>query len=429
MIEVLDTRPDCDVQDAEYHRLLGYPRGHVLGERALELAAWARRWFADHGRPWIYLREIELRLTPDALRIDGIAFGSRQLRQHLTQSEASRAMLVAVSAGRAAEEHARELWEAGKPDEYFFLEIFASAVVERIVAATSGRICDLAERDGLIAVPHYSPGYSGWDVADQNKLFELITRGAQETFPEKLEVMSSGMLRPKKSLLGVFGLTARTPQALAASRATPCENCALSPCRYRRAPYRHAAASRTAVPAGPSSLSRNATYTVNPRALRKWSQERVRLEARPDGALDATFRFDGTTCSNMGRPLAFDYTVSLSDARDGYRILQADCRPVPDDDGYKAMCAYISDATGLMQAIATEKPLLGRPLDDVLAWTRTAAPSGCHCDAAARAHKWGLVLEAIHFALSQSGTGVPPVDLRRDAAATPEPTAPALPSP
>jgi hypothetical protein len=54
-----------------------------------------------------------------------------------------------------------------------------------------------------------------------------------------------------------------------------------------------------------------------------------------------------------------------------------------------------------MQAIATEKPLLGRPLGDVLHWTRPAAPAGCHCDAASRAHKWGLALEAIHFALAQ----------------------------
>ena len=77
MIEVLDPRPDCDVQDAEYHRLLGYPRDHALGERALELATWARGWFAEHGRPWIYLREVDLQLTPDALCLDGTSFASR----------------------------------------------------------------------------------------------------------------------------------------------------------------------------------------------------------------------------------------------------------------------------------------------------------------------------------------------------------------
>jgi hypothetical protein len=56
-----------------------------------------------------------------------------------------------------------------------------------------------------------------------------------------VEVMESGMTRPKKTLLGVFGLTPRTPESLAASRATPCENCAFTPCRYRRAPHHSAA--------------------------------------------------------------------------------------------------------------------------------------------------------------------------------------------
>jgi hypothetical protein len=103
----------------------------------------------------------------------------------------------------------------------------------------------------------------------------------------------------------------------------------------------------------------------------------------------------------MGRPLAFDYVVTLSSANEGHVIRAADCRPAPGDDGHQQMCAYLSDAPALMHAIATEKPLLGRPLGDVLSWTRDAARAGCHCDAASRAHKWGLALEAIHFALAQ----------------------------
>ncbi|MEI6065640.1 MAG: hypothetical protein WCQ26_13685, partial [Pseudanabaena sp. ELA748] len=125
------------------------------------------------------------------------------------------------------------------------------------------------------------------------------------------------------------------------------------------------------------------------------------------GNLVASFRFDGTTCSNLGRPLAFDYTVTLGPAEDGHPLRASACRAAPGDDGHKLMCAYLGDGPALMQAIATEKPLLGRPIGDVLTWTRTAAPSGCHCDAASRAHKWGLALEAIHFALTQRHPSTP----------------------
>ena len=393
-LEQLDVNPKVDVQEAEYRRLLGYPAHHAPGERADELATWARGWFAEHGRPWVFMREVEVGVTTDRLMIDGTEFHSRQLKAHLREAGAERAMLVAVSAGSSCEAQASQLWQEAKPDEYFFLEMFGSAVVEHLVTSLSARICELAERDGLVAISHYSPGYTGWDIADQNRLFELITRGRTQQFPESLEVMPSGMLRPKKSLLAVVGLAARTGQALASPHLVPCEACAFAPCQYRRAAYRHAplrSDDRTAAtplatrPTASPGLAHDAKYSVNSRALRKWAQERVHIQHHERGTIAARFRFDGTTCSNQGRPLAFDYAVTLSGPGEGYTILESACRPAPGDDGHTFMCAYLSDSEGLMKSFNDEKPLLGRPLNDVLSWTRTAAPSGCHCSADSRA--------------------------------------------
>lgn len=241
-LELMDTRPAVNVAEAEYRRLLGYPPHHAPGERADELAGWARQWYAGHGRAWVYLREAELHVGDGLLRLDGMEFQSLPLHDRLQQAGAVRAVLVAVSAGRGCEEHARQLWEEAKPDEYFFLEMYGSAVVEHLVATLNGRICDLAERDGLMAVSHYSPGYTGWDVADQNRLFELITRGMTAPWPEPFEVLSSGMLRPKKSLLAVVGLAPRTGQVRESVPRVPCVACSFFPCQYRRAPYRHAPA-------------------------------------------------------------------------------------------------------------------------------------------------------------------------------------------
>jgi hypothetical protein len=402
-LEILDARPGVNVAEAEYWRLLGYPPNHEPSERARELATWARQWYADNGRPWVYLREAELEVAADGLRLDGTRFESRQLHEHLRESAAQRAMLVAVSAGRACEEHARQLWLESKPDEYFFLEVFGSAVVEHLCATLSGRICDFADRDGLMAVPHYSPGYTGWDIADQNKLFELIARGVVQRFPEELQVLSSGMLKPKKSLLAVVGLAPRSREGLAAAARVPCEGCGLTPCAYRRAPYRHATGEQgnaTAPKTIPVPLTQGAKYTVGVRALAKWAEERVRINPRVDGSFDAMFRFDGTTCSNMGRPLAFEYKVELSPAEDGFRIVRTSCGPVAGEDGYQSMCAYLTDADELMEQISASPALLGQPLDNVLTWTRESAPSGCHCTASSRTHKWGLALEAIHYALA-----------------------------
>jgi hypothetical protein len=48
MIALADQSPEVNVAAAEYQRLLGYPRDHVIEGRAVELAEQAREWYAEH---------------------------------------------------------------------------------------------------------------------------------------------------------------------------------------------------------------------------------------------------------------------------------------------------------------------------------------------------------------------------------------------
>jgi hypothetical protein len=390
VIEIHDTSPHVDVQPAEYTRLLGYPRGWTLDGRAQELGEWAREWYARHGHPWTYARGVDaIRFHDDAVVIDGVRFNSSRLRTTLVDAGADRAFLVAVSAGPELEEEAQVRWRDGKPDEYFFLEVFGSAVVEHLVTMTGARLCAWADAGHAAVLPHYSPGYPEWTIEEQSRLLDLIRAARPGAVP--LDVLESGMLRPKKSLLAVFGVTSHVDRVQRLTALSPCENCSFVPCQYRRAPYR-----RSGQPAG---------YIVNEKALRRWSQERLTIETRDDGRIAARFVYDGTTCTNMGRPLQFHYHVTLGRREDGYPILEQSCAPAPGDDGHTAMCRYISDRDPLMAAIAQERPLHGRPLDDVVRWTRPVSPAGCYCEPESRQHKWGLVLETIHYALTRA---IPP---------------------
>src|SRR5882724_179935 len=130
MIEWNDTSPDVNVHEAEYKRLLGFPANYVLEGRVRELVDWARQWYSENGRPWIYAREVPLEITFDAVRLNGTEFRVNRLRELLKEAEADKALLVAVSAGGECEHKARELWLENKPDEYFFMEMYGSAVVE-----------------------------------------------------------------------------------------------------------------------------------------------------------------------------------------------------------------------------------------------------------------------------------------------------------
>jgi hypothetical protein len=421
MLELFEFRPTVDVQEPEYQRLLGFPKNYLMQGRMRELADAARHWYAENGRPWFYARQMGAPMLEDGkLRIGGTEFSSQSLHDQFAEARADGAVLVAVSAGRECEEHTQQLWKESKPDEYFFLEMFGSAVVEHLVTVVSGRICGWADQHSAAALPHYSPGYSGWDISDQVRLWDLFRQTGAAHLDGRLAVLETGMLRPKKSLLAVFGITRHLEKARSLAKLIPCETCSLSHCQYRRSPYQHAPPQIEDVRALMSQAMENldgqpqvsmldagAKYTTNPRALEKWSRERLRLEFSRAGAVEAGFRYEGTTCSNMGRALEFDYHVKLAPLADQYRILEMDCAPAPGDTGHQFQCEYLNNAKTLMRNIAAEKPLLGRPLHDVLTWKREYNPSGCFCDLPRREHKWGLVLEVIHFALAQREKTLP----------------------
>ncbi len=415
-LDFLDAQPVINVQEAEYVRLLGYPRNHAITERGRELMSWAQAWYAKKGRPWIYGRTTAgVSVSDDAVRIENAEFVSDRLAEQFRSAEADGAVIVAVSAGVECEEHARQCWEEGKPDEYFFMEVYGSAVVEYLVTQAAARICAWADTQGLAVLPHYSPGYTGWPVSDQLKLWPLFKAPSPTPLPHELTVMASGMLRPKKSLLAVFGLTRNLDKVQTTGRLIPCENCSLPHCQYRRSRYRYfmpqtetfnretaPEAVRPVAAAGPV-LDKLARYSVNARALKKWSQERLNLEFAPDGSVIARFRYEGTTCSNSGFPIHYDYVVKLLPRAQLYRIAEATCGPVPGDVGHVNMCEYLKDPDDFMAQISAKQALLGRPLNDVLSWKRPNSPAGCYCEAASREHKWGMVFEVIHYALAQRG--------------------------
>jgi len=83
-IELAAARAAVNVRPEEYVRLLGYPRGHVLEGRALELAHQARDWYAQNGRPWMYARQAEtFALEGESICIDGVRFASTRLKNTL----------------------------------------------------------------------------------------------------------------------------------------------------------------------------------------------------------------------------------------------------------------------------------------------------------------------------------------------------------
>ena len=258
-------------------------------------------------------------------------------------------------------------------------------------------------------LPHYSPGYVGWDIEDQDSLYQLFHDGPENLFSKRLTLLSSGMLKPKKSLIGLFGITQKENIAPEANTLIPCEQCSLGNCAFRRKEYimpiytiegvRVSPEVFDVVPEVVLPLTLDAKYAYGNKPLKKWLRNHLTIEHKSDGSIDALFQFEGSTCSNAGVEIKFDYKIHLSPAQDGFLIHEMHCSPTKGDDGHTFQCLYVTKGEDFTKEIEEYKPLLGQPLDDVLSWAPDIVPTGCLCGVESRNHKWKIVLQTLHYGL------------------------------
>jgi hypothetical protein len=191
-------------------------------------------------------------------------------------------------------------------------------------------------------------------------------------------VLPSGGLKPAKSTLAVFAVACAGREEVAED--------------YWQDLYREL------------SLNKNvdneaASYAFSFNVLEGWKKKRLELSEDGD-ELQAVFRFDGSTCTNLGLPLRFEYRVELSrEKTGGYRMERFACKPHPEDTGHKGMCSYLADAEAILEKIGQPPALPGRSLEKVLKWTPPSSPAGCLCSQSSRDHKWRIVLQTLHYSL------------------------------
>jgi hypothetical protein len=227
------------VTPEEYARLLLIPRHKLQDEALAERAAAARAWYAANGRPWIGARRVGItRLDAAGVTLaTGARFASAALAERLGAADSHAVVGVAATAGPEAEAEYRRHWAEGRPDEAFFVERFAVGVTEQLVRSAVLWACRTAGAMGETALFHASPGCGSWPLEEQARLMAVLA-GGEQTAVGPVKMWPTGALVPAHSVLALVGLTRRT---VAATAADACRSCDLTPCAFRRAPYRRTA--------------------------------------------------------------------------------------------------------------------------------------------------------------------------------------------
>ncbi len=263
-----------DVQPAEYFRLLGYPRDHMPKGRACELAEAAREWYAVHGRPWVHTAAKPR--SRAALRTSSPAgvCGRRSRKRRRTRRFWSRSVPVPKPKRKRRSFGARR-----SPTNISSWKCSRSAVVEQLITTTGAQLCAWAEAQGMAVLPHYSPGYSEWDIAEQGRLMALLGE-----LPGRLRCFDSGGAAAEEIAARGLRTDAARRVPAPAYRPSAVRDCSFGPCQYRRAPYRRDRPGLAELPrASPVS------YSTNPKALKRWAAERLKLGTGADGVRGRAF--------------------------------------------------------------------------------------------------------------------------------------------
>lgn len=229
------------VSRENYAGFLGYPEGRLATGRAAALARTSRDWFEGRARPWVYARTLDIaETTAETISLEnGTSFASARLAGRLREIGAIHLVASIVTAGAEVDTASARLWRDDRPDEAYFLDRFGAAVAVHLGAWAGEHLRAAARRAGLGLGPGYSPGHDGWDIAEQVRLARSLTRPERsigERLPGSLRVLESGMIDPKNSLLGVFGVSERPEAAEQQWLRHKCSWCSLAGCGLRGRP-------------------------------------------------------------------------------------------------------------------------------------------------------------------------------------------------
>jgi len=109
--------------------------------------------------------------------------------------------LFACTAGNEIIDRSRELMKEGELLKGYVYDVFGSLVVEEAMDRVQNTLASKMQEEGLKITNRYSPGYCGWDVSEQKKLFSLLPKNFCG-----IELTDSCLMNPIKSVSGIIGI-------------------------------------------------------------------------------------------------------------------------------------------------------------------------------------------------------------------------------
>ena len=138
--------------------------------------------------------------------------------------KAEKAALFLCTAGPDVEKWSKDQMKSGDLMKGYVIDVIGSEIVEKAI----DKIHDILEKDmnalNMGVTDRYSPGYCGWQVSEQPKLFSF--------FPDNycgIQLSDTSLMNPIKSVSGLIGIGPKAER-----KGYICEYCNQINCLYRK---------------------------------------------------------------------------------------------------------------------------------------------------------------------------------------------------
>jgi hypothetical protein len=158
-----------------------------------------------------------------SLRIEDISFSIKKI----VFTQLKKSDLVALflcTAGREIGIRSRKMMLERDFLKGYIYDVIGSEIVEAAADIMQGDLEKNITDSGKKITNRYSPGYCGWDVAEQHKLFQLIPGNYCN-----IHLTPSALMDPVKSISGIIGIGENVRK-----NTYTCSICDMEECLYRR---------------------------------------------------------------------------------------------------------------------------------------------------------------------------------------------------
>ena len=215
---------DLEIDLRQIEKVLGYGEGadrdivdSLIGEILDE-----RNLFLDIRAEYRIFENVDFIDSDRNLSINNIKFEINKILFGQLRKSDSVAFFLST-AGPEIGSRSRKSMAEGDPLKGYIYDMLGSLIVDAAANLMQAELEKSAKTSGKKITNRYSPGYCGWEVSEQHKLFSLLP----DNFC-RIRLTDSALMDPVKSISGIIGIGSHVRY-----NHHTCSLCDMKDCAYR----------------------------------------------------------------------------------------------------------------------------------------------------------------------------------------------------